>query len=205
MDLKATPLEAMVRAIATCALLLPLSVIGSPANAAAEFELQAQSDLQVHKRRLLADPDHVATAPTSVEIEYAAVTQSPKAASDIARRALRASRDAYGADDVRTAGALINLAVSAQRMGSTDAAVAEFELALKLIAAAPGGRQAQRFEAWYGLGITQLLRQDPAAASRSFDAALQVYAADQGPFADRSDALGAQSLARSLLSSRAAP
>lgn len=167
-----------LRLVVTCcvALLLPISL----PTRAVEILYTAPAPESLPLRRLAPDPARPEGAPTSIEIEYAAVQDDADTALGLAARALEASEQAYGREDVRTIIPLTNLGVARQRAGQTSAAIADFRRAIEIAEGLSSPRDLRVAEANYGLGVALYQLGAAQSAITAFENGLQQHRIGRG-------------------------
>lgn len=178
------------------ACLLVIAMLGPGSVCAVDIAYQTPAPQQLPQRRLMADPAQPAGAPSSLQIEAAAIQDGRADAVRLAARALELSEAAYGASDARTISPRINLAYTRLWDQQIAAAQREFRSAVAALEPLQGERDPRLVEAWYGLAATQFAALQYEAASESLSAALHFDRALRGLFAaEQLDVLHALTLA----------
>ncbi|MGQ0501522.1 MAG: energy transducer TonB [Panacagrimonas sp.] len=161
-------------------LLTVLLACSLPPVFAAELLDAAANTEAVRAPQFLADPALPPGAPTPAALQSVGREDGPAAGVTLAAQALRASRLAYGAKDVRTVVALTNQATAKQRAGNAGGALGDYQAAVALAESAGGPRDPHLFDAWYGIGYIQHLAGNEPAAAAAFATALQLHRINQG-------------------------
>lgn len=150
--------------------------------------------------RMAEDPARPVEAPTVAAIDTTAREDGAAAGLTLARKALTASRAAYGPQDARTLVPLINTAHAQQRAGDVAGALLDYRRAIELGESAAGPRDARLFDAWYGAGYAHLAAGHAGRAAEALETALQLHRVNHGLYsAAQLDVLHALALAQRAL------
>ena len=177
-------------------LALPLLLATAATLAAFELPDPTSQGEPAFAPQLQEDPFRPADAPTAAAIDAISAEDGTAAGSTLAAKAAAASRAAYGQRDSRVSASLLNLATARQRTGDVSGALRDYRLAIDLIEAAGGPRDARLFDAWYGMGYASLYAGNYLAASDALATALQLHRMNEGLYsAEQLDVLHALALA----------
>lgn len=171
----------LCRAGTVCGLLMVCTLLLTPAPAdAVEIQFTPPRAEAPPLRRLPKDPARPARAPSSLDIEYAAIKDDAQTALNLATRALEMSRSAYGKDDRRTIVPLTNRGTALVRAGQPLEAIRDFRKAEDLAESGPSPRDPRLADVHYGMGSAQHALGRWKLAVESFENGLQQHRVSRG-------------------------
>lgn len=163
-----------------CLLAMWLLVTATVAHAAVELPEPATQGESAVMPRFKDDAARPADSPTVAALDSIVAEDGPAAGVLLAGKAVAASTAAYGPRDARLSTPLLNQANARQRAGDAAGAARDYRSVIDLVDAAGGPRDDRLFDAWYGLGYTQLYGGNYTGATESLSTALQLHRVNRG-------------------------